>query len=68
MTGLRIIVTLAVLVNLILTVAVITQIRDVQQRVASLPPDLARSLAALPQPSTPHSTAPAGRYPPPGAR
>lgn len=49
MTGLRIIVTLAVLVNLILTVAVITQIRDVQQRVASLPPDLAtkRDVAAL---------------------
>jgi hypothetical protein len=49
MTGLRIIVTVAVLANLILTVAVITQIRDVQQRVAALPPDLAskRDVAAL---------------------
>ena len=40
---------LAVLVNLILTVALITQVREVQQRVASLPPDLAskRDVAAL---------------------
>ena len=33
---------LVVLVNLILTIALITQVREVQQRVASLPPDLAR--------------------------
>jgi hypothetical protein len=42
LAGFRIIVTLAVLVNLILTVAVITQVRDVQRRIAGLPPDLAR--------------------------
>ena len=37
------------LVNLILTIAVITQVRDLKQRVASLPPDLAskRDVAAL---------------------
>ena len=47
--GLRIVVTLAVLANLILTIAVITQVRDVQQRVAVLPADLAskRDVAAL---------------------
>ena len=40
---------LAVLANLILTIALITQVREVQQRVASLPPDLAskRDVAAL---------------------
>jgi cytochrome c553 len=38
----RIIVMLVVLVNLVLTIALITQVREVQQRVASLPPDLAR--------------------------
>lgn len=47
--GFRIIVLLAVLANLILVVALITQIRDLQQRVASLPPDLAskRDVAML---------------------
>ena len=39
--GFRIVVMLVVLVNLILTIALITQMRDLQQRVASLPPDLA---------------------------
>ena len=40
---------LVVLVNLILTIAVITQVRELQQRVASLPPDLAskRDVAML---------------------
>jgi len=38
----RIIVLLALLVNLILTIALVTQVRELQQRVASLPPDLAR--------------------------
>ena len=37
----RIIVTLAVLLNLVLTIALITQVREVRQRVANLPPDLA---------------------------
>jgi hypothetical protein len=48
-SGLRVVLVLAVLVNLILTVALITQVREVQQRVASLPPDLAskRDVAAL---------------------
>jgi mono/diheme cytochrome c family protein len=48
-SGFRIAVMLAVLVNLILTVALITQVREVQQRVASLPPDLAtkRDVASL---------------------
>ena len=47
--GFRIVVLLAVLANLILTIAVISQLRDLQQRVASLPPDLAnkRDVAAL---------------------
>jgi hypothetical protein len=47
--GFRIVIAVAVLVNLILTVALITQLRDVQQRVASLPPDLAsrRDVAML---------------------
>ena len=45
----RIIVLLGVLINLILTVAIIAQIRELQQRVASLPPDLAnkRDVAML---------------------
>jgi hypothetical protein len=40
---------LAVLVNLILTIALITQVREVQQRIAGIPPDLARQrdVAAL---------------------
>ncbi len=41
-SGLRIVGMLAVLVNLILTIALITQVRELQQRVASLPADLAR--------------------------
>jgi hypothetical protein len=46
---LRIVVLVAVLANLILTVALITQVRDVQQRVTSLPADPAtrRDVAAL---------------------
>lgn len=45
----RIVVMLAVLVNLILTIALISQVREVQQRVGSLPPDIAskRDVAAL---------------------
>jgi hypothetical protein len=39
--GSRIFLILVVLANLILTVALITQVRDLQQRVATLPPDLA---------------------------
>jgi cytochrome c553 len=47
--GFRIVVLLAVLVNLILTIAVVTQVRQLQQRVESLPPDLAskRDVAML---------------------
>ena len=47
--GFRIFVFLAVLANLILTIALIAQVREVQQRVESLPPDLAskRDVAAL---------------------
>ena len=47
--GFRILVLLAVLANLILTIALITQVREVQQRVANLPADLAskRDVAAL---------------------
>ena len=47
--GFRIIVILAVLANLILTIAVIMQVRELQRRVASLPPDLAskRDVAML---------------------
>jgi mono/diheme cytochrome c family protein len=37
----RVIVLLAVLANLILTIAVVTQVRELRERVASLPPDLA---------------------------
>jgi uncharacterized membrane protein len=49
MSGFRIVVLLAVLGNLILTIAVITQVRDVQRRVADLPVDPAtrRDVAAL---------------------
>jgi mono/diheme cytochrome c family protein len=48
-SGFRIAVMLAVLVNLILTIALITQVREVQQRVARLPTDAARQrdVAAL---------------------
>jgi uncharacterized membrane protein len=48
-SGVRIVVTLAILVNLILSIAVITQVREVQQRLASLPSDLAtkRDVASL---------------------
>jgi hypothetical protein len=48
-SGFRIVVMLVVLVNLILTIALITQVREVQQRVAGLPPDLAtkRDVASL---------------------
>jgi hypothetical protein len=48
-SGFRIAVMLTVLVNLILTIALITQVREVQQRVASLPLDVAskRDVAAL---------------------
>jgi len=38
----RIIVMLVVLVNIVLTIALVMQVRELQQRVASLPPDLAR--------------------------
>jgi cytochrome c553 len=45
----RIVVMLIVLVNLILTIAVVTQVRELQQRFASLPPDVAskRDVAML---------------------
>ena len=48
-SGFRIVVMLVVLVNLILTIALIAQVREVQQRMASLPPDIAskRDVAAL---------------------
>lgn len=47
--GFRVVVLLVVLANLILTIAVIMQVRELQQRVASLPPDLAskRDVAML---------------------
>ena len=47
--GFRIVVLLAVLANLILTIATIMQLRELQQRVESLPPDLAskRDVAML---------------------
>lgn len=47
--GFRIIIALAVLINLILTVALITQVRDLQQDIANLPPDVAskRDVAML---------------------
>jgi hypothetical protein len=48
-SGFRIVVMLVVLVNLILTIALITQVRELQQLVASVPTDLAskRDVAAL---------------------
>jgi hypothetical protein len=47
--GFRIIVLLAVLANLILVIALVMQVRELQQRVESLPPDLAskRDVAML---------------------
>jgi hypothetical protein len=47
--GFRVFVFLAVLANLILTIALIAQVREVQQRVENLPPGLAskRDVAAL---------------------
>ncbi|HEY7166459.1 MAG TPA: hypothetical protein VIB79_17940 [Candidatus Binatia bacterium] len=47
--GFRIVVLLAVLANLILVIALITQVRELQQRVATLPPDIAskRDIAML---------------------
>ena len=47
--GFRLFVFLAVIVNLILTIALLAQVRELQQRVASLPPDFAskRDVAAL---------------------
>jgi hypothetical protein len=41
LAGYRIVVMLAVVVNLILTIALIAQVRELQRRVASLPPDVA---------------------------
>ena len=41
LTGFRIVVMLVVVVNLILTIALVTQVRELQRRIASLPPDLA---------------------------
>ena len=48
-SGIRIVGMLVVLVNLILTIALITQVRELQEQVASLPPDLAskRDVASL---------------------
>src|SRR6185436_8826353 len=48
-SGYRIAVLLGVLVNLILTIALITQVREVQQRLAGVPADLAskRDVASL---------------------
>src|SRR5215467_12661251 len=48
-SGFRIVVALAILINLILTIALIAQVREIQRRVASLPSDLAtrRDVAAL---------------------
>ena len=48
-SGFRVALLLAVLVNLILTVALITQVREMQRRVGSLPADIAskRDVAAL---------------------
>ena len=48
-SGFRVALLLAVLVNLILTVALITQVREVQQRIGGLPTDLAskRDVASL---------------------
>jgi hypothetical protein len=48
-SGFRIAVMLAVLVNLILTVALVTQVREIQQRLAAVPVDVAskRDVASL---------------------
>ena len=48
-SGSRIVVLLVVLVNLVLTIALITQVRELQLRIASVPVDLAtrRDVAAL---------------------
>src|SRR5499425_1344392 len=48
-SGFRIVVALAILINLILTIALIAQVREIQRRVASLPSDLAtrRDVASL---------------------
>jgi len=48
-SGFRIVVMLVVLANLILTIALITQVREMQRRVAGLPMDVAskRDVAAL---------------------
>lgn len=48
-SGFRIVIMLAVLINLILMIALVTQVRDVQHRVASLPTDVAskRDVASL---------------------
>ena len=48
-SGFRVVLALVVLVNLILTIALITQVREIQQRVARLPSDLAtkRDVASL---------------------
>jgi cytochrome c553 len=48
-SGFRIVIMLVVLINLILMIGLVTQVREVQQRVASLPPDLAskRDIASL---------------------
>lgn len=45
----RVVIAIAVLVNLILTVALITQVRDLKQDIANLPPDVAskRDVAML---------------------
>lgn len=48
-SGFRVVLALVVLVNLILTIALIAQVREIQRRVASLPSDLAtkRDVASL---------------------
>jgi hypothetical protein len=48
-SSVRIVVTLVVLVNLVLTIALLAQVREVRLRVASLPPDIAtkRDVAAV---------------------
>ena len=40
--GATIVIMIVMLLNLILTIALVTQVRELQQRVASLPPDVAR--------------------------
>jgi hypothetical protein len=48
-SGFRIVIMLVVLVNLILTVGLLTEVRDVRHRLAGVPPDLAtkRDVASL---------------------